>query len=129
MDIIGSIIFFFLSIGGLLLYNYEYQKHLFSFSSWQILAIILFTIIGSGITYEYKNKYLKQILSVPAAIILVSVIEALLGVDAIKTKEAYVKYVLFKGGEAIYIGIVHIVIAMLLILLAGHLYKKRNKKS
>ena len=126
---IGSIIFFLLSIGMFLLHNYEYQKPLFYFSSWQILAIILFAIIGSGITYDYKNNFLNQILSVPAAIILMSIIVALSGVDAIKTEEVYVQYVFFKGGEAIYIGIVHVVIAMLLMLLAAHLYIKRNKKS
>jgi hypothetical protein len=123
---IGSIIFFLLSIGMFLLHNYEYQKPLFYFSSWQILSIILFTIIGSGITYEYKNKFLKQILSKPAAIILLSVIVALWGVDAIKTEEVYVKYVHFQGGEAIYIGIVYIVWAMLLIFLAANLYIKNK---
>jgi hypothetical protein len=123
---IGSIIFFLLSIGMYLLHNYEYQKPLFHFSSWQILSIILFTIIGSGITYEYKNKFLKKKLFALAATILLSIIMALHGVDVIKTEEVYVKYVHFQGGEAIYIGIVYIVWAILLILLAAYLYKERR---
>jgi hypothetical protein len=127
---IGSIIFFLLLIGMFLLHNYEHQKPLFYFSSWQILSIvILFTIIGSEVSHEYKNKFLKQILPAPAALILLSVIVALWGVDVIKAKEAYVNHIHFRSGEAIYIGIVYIVWAILLFILAAYLYIKRNKKS
>lgn len=126
MHIIGSIFFLLLSIGLSLLHNYEYQKPLFHFSTWQILTITLFTIIGSGITYEYKNKFLKKSLFVLAATILLSVIMALHGVYVIKTEEIYVKYVYFRGGEAIYLGIVYIVIAMLLLLFAAYIYKKKK---
>lgn len=129
MHLIGSIGFLLWSIGLFLLYNYQHQNYLFYFSTWQIFTIILFAIIGSGVTYEYKNKLLKQILSVPTTIILLSVVVALWGLDAIKTQQAYFKYVHFQGGEAIYIGILYIVLAMLLMLLAIHLYIKRNKKS
>jgi hypothetical protein len=127
--LMGSIVFLLCSISLFLLYNYPYQDHLFYFSTWQVFTIILFAIIGSGVTHEYKNKFLKQILSVPTAIILLSVIVALWGFDAIKKEHVYFKYVNFQGGESIYIGIVYIVWSILLMLLAIHLYIKRNKKS
>ena len=85
----------------------------------------LFSLLISGCEHqEIKSKMLTI-----ALVLLSVIIVAFFGIAIIKTEEAYVRGVHFHGGEAIYIGIVYIVWAILLFILAAYLYIKKNKKS
>jgi NADH:ubiquinone oxidoreductase subunit 5 (subunit L)/multisubunit Na+/H+ antiporter MnhA subunit len=74
---------------------------------------------------EFEHHEIKSTIPIMALVLLSAIVVAFFGIAIIKAEEAYVGGVHFHGGEAIYIGIVWIVWAILLCILATYLYVKK----
>ncbi len=127
-----------LAFGGVAFYlcgitNYENDSSFFSFAPLDIANIILSAILGSLISFYYHTDRHQRALSFFKVVVVLFLINVILiGIQGIQKKEIVIRFVRFRGQEAVFYGSYLIVLAVLIMaawLLAPTLIQKFRKKT
>jgi hypothetical protein len=127
-----------LSFGGVAFYlcgitNYENDSSFFSFAPLDIANIALSSILGSLISFYYHTARHQRALSFFKAVVVLFLINVILiGIQGIQKKEIVIRFVHFRGQDAVFYGSYLIVLAVLIMaawLLAPILIQKFRKKT
>ena len=110
-----------LAFGGVAFYlcgitNYENESPFFSFSPLDIANIILSAILGSLISFYYQDRVRQQraLSFFKAVVVLFSINIILIGIQGIQKKEIVIRFVRFRGKEAVFYGSYLIALAVLI---------------
>lgn len=125
--VIGMLLLGILSFASFTGFNVLKKLDAFNYSVWQIIGIILCLLGGSGSIYQYKNKYLKQILSFRLFVLTFSTFFITEGFETISTEKFYFKYHIITGTFASLLGYSTVILGIILMYIVL-IYPKFEKK-